>query len=95
VFLSVRKYSGVQNISQLKQEAGDKILPAMREADGFRSYTVVDCGGGQALSISVFDSREQAEKANESARAIVQNSSFANLPPPEITLGEVLIDNRK
>jgi len=95
MFLSIRKYDNVQNVAHMKQEAGDKVLPAMRDAAGFRSYTVVDCGNGQVLSISVFDSREQADKANQSAKAVVQNSPFANLTPPDITLGEVLIDNRK
>jgi hypothetical protein len=72
------------------------LIPSLREFSGYRSYSIVDMGDGTATSISVFDTREQAEDATERAWDIVLRTLSDLLPnPPEVTIGEILSEDRK
>ncbi len=46
----------------------------MRQTSGFRAYHVFDAGGGVGGSVSLFDTREAAEAANEKAVAWVREN---------------------
>ena len=61
---------------------------------GFIAYCIVDCGEGELLTINVFDELATAERSNEIAAQWVKEYVLPNysLSPPEITVGEVVLN---
>ena len=96
MFVTIRKYPGCKDAKEVNRVAQAELLPVLRTAPGFRSYVVIDSGNQSVTSISVFDSKEAADNANQRAREIVRKSISKLLPnPPDITMGEVLTDAKK
>ena len=63
----------------------------MKEASGFRGYYIFDAGGGVAGSVTLFETREAAEAANEKALAWIRGSLSDLIDgDPEVIAGEVL-----
>jgi hypothetical protein len=63
----------------------------LRKQSGFVSYSLIDAGGGSLRSISVFNTRKQAEAANTAVRELVQQAFKELLPtPPAVVVGEVV-----
>ena len=97
MFCAIRLYQNCTDIKELKKRIEEELLPAIRDMEGYRSYMVVDCGDDdEVASISLFDTQQQAEQANDQVRQIVQ-SSLADLVPesPVVSVGEVIIENRR
>jgi len=95
MFVSFRKYDGCKDTAALNRRVQDTLVSKVKAMKGFRSYTVVDLGGGSVASISVFDTRADAEAANASVRGLVQQSLLDLVPnPPTVMVGEVLSETR-
>lgn len=96
MFASIRKYSNCTDAREVNRIASEQIGSAFKDLPGFVSYTIIDSGNNTVLSISVFEDRQQIERANERAREIVQSTDLSKLitNPPEITVGEVLSHSR-
>ena len=63
----------------------------LRKQAGFVSYSLIDAGDGSLASISVFNTRKQAEAANTAVRELVQQTFKEPLPtPPVVVVGEVV-----
>jgi len=96
MFISLRKYDGCRDAAEVNRRVLDRLMPKLRRYDGFQSYTIVDLGNHSAMSISVFDTKAQAESANMQVRALVREALHDLLPfPPEIMMGEILSETRK
>ena len=96
MFISLRKYDECHDAAEVNRRVVDRLIPKLRRFDGFQSYTVVDLGNHSVMSISVFDTKAQAETANMQVRALVSEALHDLLPyPPEIRIGEVLSESRK
>ena len=69
----------------------DGFVPLMRELAGFRAYYLLD-GGPALITISMFDSADEALVSNEKAVDWVRNNvmEFAR-GMPEIIVGDVLV----
>jgi hypothetical protein len=95
MFISIRKYRIEGSLDELTAKVEAEFVPILRGMPGFRGYQLLDCGGGQAASISMFDSRDSAMASNDRARDWVARSIAHMLPgAPEITAGETRIDVR-
>ena len=91
MFIAIRKYSGCKDPAEINRRIVASLVPILRKMPGFRSYTTMDIGGGVVASISEFDSRADAEYANNQARELVRQTLTDLVPnPPEITVGETL-----
>jgi len=66
------------------------MLPIFREQPGFRSYSIAE-SDGQILSMSVWDSREEIDKANEAAAGWVKSNMADDLELVETRTAEVLL----
>lgn len=67
-------------------------LPIISQVPGFVAYYAWDCGNGEILTCSVFESRAGAEESNRRAAQWVQENLASLVPnPPEIMAGEVLV----
>ena len=70
----------------------DGFVPLMRELAGFRAYYLLDGGPDALITISMFDSADEALVSNEKAVDWVRNNvmEFAR-GMPEIMVGDVLV----
>ena len=96
MFIAIRKYPGCKDVREVNRRVVASLIPSLREFPGYQSYSIVDMGDDSATSISMFDTREQAEDATERAWDIVLRTLSDLLPnPPEVMIGEVLSEDRK
>ena len=93
MFIAVRK-DRVRRGSTEKwaQRVRDGFVPLMRELAGFRGYYLLDGGPDALITISIFDSADEALMSNEKAVDWVRNNvmEFAR-GMPEIMVGDVLV----
>jgi hypothetical protein len=91
MFASIRTYNGVGDVAAIRRGARKDLYPLLRKQAGFVSYSLIDAGGGSLTSISVFNTRKQAEAANTAVRELVQQAFKELLPtPPAVVVGEVV-----
>jgi hypothetical protein len=78
-------------MAAIRSGARKSLYPLVRKQPGFVSYSLIDAGGGLLTSVSVFNTRKQAEAANGAVRELVQQV-FKELPPnpPAVVVGEVV-----
>jgi len=89
----IRKYSKVPSVADAARRAKSGIGRILKESDGFRSYYVLDGGGGVGIAVMIFEDRESANAANNKVLEFVQASLLDhNLGDPEIVAGEVLVN---
>jgi hypothetical protein len=68
--VAIRRYTGDANrVSELKSQIEANFVPELMKIPGFSAYYVVDCGGGNVSTISVFET-EAGER--ESTRIAVE-----------------------
>ena len=93
MYLVIRKYTNVRSVADAARRAKSGIGQILRESPGFRSYYVLDGGGGVGVAVMVFEDRESANVANDKILGFVQASLHdLNLGDPEIIAGEVLVN---
>jgi hypothetical protein len=91
MFASIRTYNGVGDVAALRSGARKSLYPLLKKQSGFVSYSLIDTGGGSITSISIFNTRKQAEAANNTVRDLVQEVFKELLPsPPAVVVGEVV-----
>ena len=71
-------------------------MPLMRRMPGFRGYYLLDGGPDVLITISVFDSADEALASNEKAADWVRNIVLEfTKGMPEVMVGHVLIAEAK
>ena len=91
MYLVIRKFSRMRTVGEAARRAESGIGKLMKEATGFRGYYIFDAGGGVAGSVTLFETREAAEAANEKALAWIRGSLSDLIDgDPEVIAGEVL-----
>jgi hypothetical protein len=98
MFASIRRYrleSG--SMDDLLHTVDTDFAETISEADGFVAYEVIDCGGGEILSISIFRDSDAAEQSEQSAREWVRSTLATqfDLRPLESMLGEVTVSRAR
>lgn len=90
--VSVRKYVIRGSMDELLNRIREGFVPIVRDAPGFKSYSVVRVRGNDVVTISVFENQAQARQSNELAADWVRENvaSFVD-GPPEIISGEMAI----
>ncbi len=91
MYVVIRKFRNMRTTDEVAQRAVAGIGPILKETPGFRAYYVFEDSQGGGASVSLFESREAAEAANEKAIAWVRENlaDFYDGQPPEVTMGEV------
>ena len=68
------------------------LVPLLSQQPGFVAYYTLEGEDGTAVSIGVYDSKEEAERSNQiAAEWVKQNSTEFIRKPPTVTQGEVLV----
>ena len=91
--VTVRKYAGKGAlIDKLVPPVRDGLVPLLKSAPGFKGYCAFASDDGHIVSVSVFDDREAATRANEQVRGWVVSNLGELLPNlPEVLGGEALL----
>jgi len=92
MFCVTRRFSSLSSVEEAGRRAEAGVGPILRRNPGFRGYYIVDGGDGVGVSITVFESREAAERSREEVMGwIEKNLSDLYREPPQITAGDVLV----
>jgi hypothetical protein len=93
MYIFIRKYTKVRSVADVARRAKSGIGQILRESHGFRSYYVLDGGGGVGVAVMIFEDRESANAANDRVLQFVEASLLdLDLGDPEIIAGEVLVN---
>jgi hypothetical protein len=93
VYVTVRKYADkAALIDGLVPPVRDGFVPLLRRAPGFKGYCAFASEDGHAVSVTVFEDRQTAVRADDRVREWVVSNLRDLLPnPPEVLTGEALL----
>jgi hypothetical protein len=94
MFATIRRYEGVDvtRMNELTTKVDETLVPQLRDLPGFAGYYLIEAGSGVVSSVSLFETREQAD---DSTRLVTEWIASENLDraipnPPKITSGKVV-----
>jgi len=91
MFATIRRYEGVRSIEVIEVAAKQQLFPLFERMPGFVSHTVIDIGGDSVMSMTIFETQEQAEAGNAAVRHLVQQILSHVMPTPAtIVVGRVM-----
>ena len=91
MYVTLRRYAevGARMYEIVARRVEEGLLPTLKAQPGFRSYCAFLTEDGDGVSVTVFDEREQAARANEQVRGWGQANLRDLLPDrPEVFAGE-------
>ncbi len=93
MFIAVRRYQVRRgSTAELAKRVQDGFVPLMRGMEGFRGYYLAGGSPDTLITISMFDSADQALLSNEKAADWVRNNVLEfTRGVPEVMVGDVLI----
>ena len=93
MFISIRKYNVRRgSAEELARRVGERFVPMIRQMPGFRGYYLLDGGPDVLITISIFDSADEAFASNEKAADWVRNNVLEfTKGMPEVMVGNALI----
>jgi heme-degrading monooxygenase HmoA len=93
MFTSIRKYHVRRgSAEELARRVGESFVPLMRQMQGFRGYYLLDGGPDVLITISMFDSADEAFASNEISANWVRNNVLEFVKGmPEVMIGNALI----
>jgi hypothetical protein len=93
--VSIRRYQS-DHVERVLEEVNRGFVPIISKAPGFVAYYVMHGGYGILVSVSVFETQEEAEASDlMAADWIARTIAPLFAGPPEITEGEVLVHASK
>ena len=97
MYVTVRRYEGVTDPSEVTRQVNEGFLPIISQVPGFVSYHFIDAGEGVMLSTSIFEHKSGAEESTWRAGEYIGEHGLASvLPnPPQVTEGEVVAHRAK
>jgi heme-degrading monooxygenase HmoA len=75
--------------AELMERAREGMAPILRDSPGFVFYATTDVGGGRLVSVSTWETREQAEAATEKAAQWVGENLADSMSLEENLVGEM------
>ena len=92
MFVSIRRYRGVQGVAALCREIELQFAPRLRAQPGFVAYYALEEGDGRLTTVSVFSSARLAEESNDEAASwMAARDPAAPLAPFEIASGTLRV----
>ena len=93
MFSSIRRYSVRRgSVEELSRRVQEGFVPLVRQMKGFRGYYLINGGPDVLITISVFDSADEAFASNEKAADWVRNNVLEFTKGlPEVMVGNALI----
>ena len=95
MFAAVRRYEGITDPAAVGELVDESFMPLLEHLPGFVAYYWIDAGDGTMASLSVFESKEEADKSVEIAHNWVRDFASEMFPnPPQVTEGHVVAHAR-
>jgi hypothetical protein len=93
MFTSIKKYNLKRgSAEELAGRVQESFVPIVRQMQGFRGYYLLDGGPDVFITISIFDTFEEALASNEKAAAWIRNNVLELIKGlPEVMTGSALI----
>jgi hypothetical protein len=97
MYATIRRYStktgtSKDTVDSLKRRIEENFLPTVQEIRGFHSYSVLNVGNKDIVSISIFEDRNGATESTRKAAEFVQKDPLKDqLSKPEVVEGELLV----
>ena len=92
---TIRRYKAQKGtLEEVGQRVQAEFVPLLARQPGFVSYTAVNMGDDNVMSVSVFLDRAAAEAANRAAAEWVKENIGDRVGQPEVTSAEVLATDR-
>jgi heme-degrading monooxygenase HmoA len=91
MYVTLRRYAevGARMYEMIARKVEEGLVPTLKGQPGFRSYCAFVSEDGDGVSVTVFDGREQAIRANERVRGWGRANLRDLLPDrPEVFAGE-------
>ena len=86
----VATYGYTGDPHEIAKAAHEGMLPIFREQSGFRAYSLAEMGG-EVVSLSVWDSAEDADAASRLAAGWIAQNLAGALDLREARMGELLM----
>ena len=91
---TIRRYDGVDSArtNEIVGGVNETLVPQLRELAGFSGYYLVEAGNGVLSSLSLFETREQADESTKLVAKWIGDENFGEAIPnaPKITSGKVV-----
>ena len=91
---TIRRYEGVDTtrINDVISRVDETFIPQIRELPGFAGYFLIEADNGVQSSLSLFETREQADESTKVVTKWISDEKFNKaIPnPPKITSGKVV-----
>ena len=91
---TIRRYEGVDmaRIDEVVGKVNETFVPQLRELSGFAGYYLIKADNGIQSSLSLFETREQADESTKVVTKWISDEDFNKaIPnPPKITSGKVV-----
>ena len=95
MYASIRRYKSSSSEEVLRR-VKKGFVAIISKAPGFVAYYSLNAGKGALLSVSIFETKAQAEESNRLAAEWVKKNVVPLMAgPPEITEGEVGVHKTK
>jgi len=63
MYAAVRRYEGITDDAEAGRRVGHSFIPLLEDVPGFVAYYWIDAGDGVMASLSLFETREGADKS--------------------------------
>lgn len=92
--VAIRRYTGdPSKVSELKSRIESQFVPDLMKIPGFRAYYVVDCGGGNVATISVFETAAGERESTREAVEFVKKYESENFQRISLDEGTAIIEH--
>ncbi|MEA2732743.1 MAG: hypothetical protein QOF70_7218 [Acetobacteraceae bacterium] len=93
MFTSIRRYNVRRgSAEELARRVRESFVPLMQQMQGFRGYYLLDGGPDVLITISMFESADEAFASNEISANWVRNNVLEfTKGMPEVMIGNALI----
>ena len=91
---TIRRFEGVDmtRMNEVVGKVNETLIPQLRELPGFTGYFLIEADNGIQSSLSLFETREQADESTKVVTKWISDENFNKAIPnsPKITSGKVV-----
>jgi hypothetical protein len=95
---AIRRFEGVDmtRMNEVVGKVNETLIPQLRELPGFTGYFLIEADNGIQSSLSLFETREQADESTKVVTKWISDENFnkAIPKPPKITSGKVVAHSK-
>ena len=95
---TIRRFEGVDmtRMNEVVGKVNETLIPQLRELPGFNGYFLIEADNGIQSSLSLFETREQADESTKVVTKWISDEDFNKaIPnPPKITSGKVVAHSK-